>query len=70
MILVHADRRLWGDVAWSPTGRFVAFRPGDYWWIRRWFVVPADGSGGFEHIDRLDDIDRIDRLEAERWLQG
>lgn len=70
VILVHADRRLWGDVAWSPTGRFVAFRPGDYWWIRRWFVVPADGSGGFEHIDRLDDIDRIDRLEAEAWLQG
>jgi hypothetical protein len=32
-------------------------------------VVPADGSGGFEDIDRLDDIDRIDRLEAERWSQ-
>jgi Tol biopolymer transport system component len=69
LILVHTDRRLWGDVAWSPTGRFVAFRPGDYWWIRRWYVVPADGSGGFEDIDRLDDIDRIDRLEAERWSQ-
>ena len=59
-ILVHTDRRLWGGVSWSPNGRFVAFRPGGYWWNRRWFVVPADGSGTFE---------KIDRLEPERWIQ-
>lgn len=60
-ILVRTDRRLWGDVVWSPNGRFVAFRPGGYWWNRRWFVVPANRSGSFE---------KIDRLEPERWIQG
>ena len=61
-ILVHrTDRRLWGGVAWSPNGRFVAFQPGGYPWTRHWFVVPADGSGSLEEIDRL---------EAERWIQA
>ena len=60
-ILVDADRNLFGGVAWSPDGRFVAFRPGGYAWTRHWFVAPAYGSNSFEEIDRL---------EVERWLQG